>query len=183
MEVPMMMRASIVFALAVVGCSNNNGGGGTSNDLATTAPPPDLAMIAAQPDLSTTTPPPDAATTPTEDMATAATTQTLTVKNYLAWCSVTVNGGAASSASVQTVQVAPGTIALSAVADPGFELGATPWHDTAGDTGSGDPGTRTGSGQTQSSATTVSVGNAAKCVWVCCETVGVNDCPTTDQCP
>jgi len=113
-----------------------------------------------------------------------AGTVTLTVKNYLAWCSVTVAGGTPSSAAVQTAQVDPGTIPLSAVALSGFELGSDPWHDTAGDTGSGDPGTVTGSGQSASSATTVVVGSAAKCVWVCCPfSPGGNGCPTSDQCP
>jgi len=110
-------------------------------------------------------------------------TAPLTVKNYLAWCSVTVNNGTASSAASQVVNVAPGTIPLSAVALTGFQLGATPWHDTAGDSGAGDAGTRTGTGQSQSAATTVVVGTSAKCVWVCCETVGTTDCPTTNQCP
>jgi hypothetical protein len=107
----------------------------------------------------------------------------LTVKNYLSWCSVAVNGMTAASAAEQQVCVAAGSIPLSATALTGFELGTKPWHDTAGDTGSGDPGTVTGSGQSAKDATTVTVTTAPKCVWVCCETSGTTDCPTTDQCP
>jgi hypothetical protein len=106
------------------------------------------------------------------------------VKNYLSWCNVTVNGGTASISSEQTVCVAAnGTVPVSAVARQGFTLPADPWHDTTGDTGSGDPGTLTGSGQTASDATTVTVTTGTKCAWVCCETTGSTDCPTTDQCP
>ncbi|MGB8222800.1 MAG: hypothetical protein WCF10_09435 [Polyangiales bacterium] len=112
-----------------------------------------------------------------------AGTVALTVKNYLAWCSVTVGSNPASAAAEQTVEVAPGTVTLSAVALSGFQLGSTPWHDTAGDSGSGDPGTVTGTGQSASSATTVVVGSSAKCVWVCCEFTGGGGCPTADQCP
>ncbi|MGH7270001.1 MAG: hypothetical protein ACREJ3_06180 [Polyangiaceae bacterium] len=108
---------------------------------------------------------------------------TLTVKNYIGWCDVSVNGGAVSPSPTQSVCVAPGSIALSASALQGFDLPAKPWHDTSGDTGSGDPGTVTGTGQTAQNATTVTVGTAAKCVWVCCPTHGTTDCPTSDQCP
>ena len=108
-----------------------------------------------------------------------AGTEALTVKNYLQWCSVAVNGQSASSSASQTLDVTPGGITVVATPLAGFELGSTPWHDTDGDSGGGDPGARTG---TQASAT-VTVGSAAKCVWVCCETVGQHDCPATDQCP
>src|SRR5688500_15455050 len=67
----------------------------------------------------------DAAVQP-QDMAASGTA--LTVKNYLAWCSVSVNGGAASSASQQVVNVQPGTINLVASPLSGFALGANMWH-------------------------------------------------------
>ena len=106
----------------------------------------------------------------------------LTVKNYLAWCSVSVNGGATSPAAVQAVNVPPGTIPLTHVALAGFKLGL--WHHTSGDTdGGGDPGTVTGSGQSASSATTVVVGGTPACVWVCCPFTSGLGCPATDQCP
>ena len=103
--------------------------------------------------------------------------QQLTVKNYLTWCSVTVNGGAASSLAAQTVSVAPGDITLTASPNSGFMLGL--WHHTSNDNGSGDPGTVSGTVSTA----TVTVGNAATCVWVCCPFTNGTGCPTTDQCP
>jgi hypothetical protein len=113
----------------------------------------------------------------------AAGTRPLTVKNYLSWCSVTVNGGVASTAAMQIVDVAPGAIPVSAVAETGFQLGTTPWHDTDGDTGGGEQGTVTGSGQSASSATTATVATTPACVWVCCEFTGGGGCPVDDQCP
>ncbi len=104
--------------------------------------------------------------------------QTLVVYNYLNWCSVSVNGAAPSSDATQSVSVDEGTVTLSATPNAGFELGSTPWHDTDGDTGSGDPGSVNGT----TSTTTITVGDSGACVWVCCETIGSNDCPTADLC-
>ena len=113
---------------------------------------------------------------------TGATPVALTVKNYLSWCDVSIGGGASSSAASRTACVADGAVPLTAQALPGFELGAAPWHHTTGDTGSGEAGTITGTGQTAVSAATVNASGAAACVWVCCETAGASDCPTTDLC-
>jgi hypothetical protein len=85
---------------------------------------------------------------------------------------------------VQTVDItAAGTIDLDAVALQGFILGEDMWHHTDGDTGAGEPGTVTGTGQTASSAATVTVGDADACVWVCCPFPDGSGCPATDQCP
>ena len=108
----------------------------------------------------------------------------LTVKNFESWCSISVNGGTASSDATQTVDVMPGSITLVArPASASFELGPTPWHDTAGDSGTGDPGTQVGTGTNATSGTTVTVGTSAKCVWACCPFTNGTGCPTTDQCP
>jgi hypothetical protein len=113
-----------------------------------------------------------------------ANTAPLTVKNYLSWCSISVNGAATSTGATQTVNVMPGSIALVATpASATFELGPTPWHDTTGDTGTGDPGTVVGTGATATSSTTVTVGTTAKCVWACCPFANGTGCPTADQCP
>jgi hypothetical protein len=120
---------------------------------------------------------------PEASVEAAAGCVNLTVLNYEVWCSVTVNGGAAFVTASQTVCVPPGTEQLATTALPDFELGPTPWHDTAGDTGQGDPGTVTGSGPSAVDSTTVVVGNTAKCVWVCCPFDDGVGCPTTDQCP
>lgn len=107
-------------------------------------------------------------------------TQQLTVKNYLAWCSVSVNGGSASIAAQQQVFVQPGVIPLSATARTGFILDAHMWHDTDGDTGSGEAGSANGSAR---DATATVTSTAAKCVWVCCPFPSGMGCPTADQCP
>lgn len=108
----------------------------------------------------------------------------LTVKNYLAWCSVSIAVGAASAAATQTACVPESSVvSLAAVALVNFQLGATPWHDTDGDPGSGDPGTRTGSGQSETASTTKAVGSGTACAWVCCEFLGGGGCPVIDQCP
>jgi hypothetical protein len=107
----------------------------------------------------------------------------LTVLNYLAWCSVSIAGDKASAAKSQTVCVAEGTVDLVATpASAQFEIGPAPWHDTAGDTGSGDPGTMSGSGTSETDKTTVDVTGSSKCVWVCCPFTNGTGCPTTDQC-
>ena len=85
----------------------------------------------------------------------------LKVRNYLEWCSVSINGEAPSSNSPQTVCVPPGSVPVTAVALDGFILGTAPWHETDGDTGDGEQGTLSGSGQSQKSATTVTVGEDA----------------------
>jgi hypothetical protein len=109
----------------------------------------------------------------------------LTVINYDVWCSVAVNGGTASTAAQQVVDVSPGTITL--VASPAsstFEIGGDMWHHTNGDTGSGETGTVAGSGTTATSTAMVTVGSAAKCVWVCCPFANGTGCTgLADQCP
>jgi hypothetical protein len=112
-----------------------------------------------------------------------ATPVALTVKNYLAWCAVSVAGHPASSGATQTVCVGAGAVPVAASALVGFELGPAPWHDTDGDHGSGDPGTVTGSGQAATSATTVTVAGATACAWVCCPFTSGLGCPAVNQCP
>ncbi|HEY1555643.1 MAG TPA: hypothetical protein VGF94_12485 [Kofleriaceae bacterium] len=103
-------------------------------------------------------------------------TTPLTVKNFDAWCTVTVGSNAPSSSASQLVNVLPGTIALSATANTGFVLGL--WHHTDGDTGSGDAGTLNGS----ASDATITVGATSTCVWVCCPFTNGTGCPTLEQC-
>ncbi|MCE9578239.1 MAG: hypothetical protein K8W52_34250 [Deltaproteobacteria bacterium] len=118
------------------------------------------------------------------DAATDAATggATLTVKNYLAWCSVSVNGAAASTAAQQVVTVTPGAIPLVASGATGFKLGPNMWHHVDGTTGNtGVAGNVSG---TMSSAT-VTVGAGGACVWVCCPFTNGTGCPDSlaDQCP
>lgn len=112
----------------------------------------------------------------------------LVVKNYLAWCSVSVNGGAASASAQQAVTVPAGTITLVATrASSTFEVSGDMWHHTDGDTGTGEPGTIANANDpaTKSSTAMVTVAATAKCVWVCCPFVGGAGCGSTipDQCP
>jgi hypothetical protein len=123
--------------------------------------------------------PPAAAPSPTPGACASPTPVALTVKNYLSWCSVAVAGQPASTAVAQTLCVAPGRVPLTATPLPGFQLGPTPWHDTDGDRGAGDPGTLAGS----TSATTLTVAGTSACAWVCCPATNGTGCPTTDQCP
>lgn len=106
-------------------------------------------------------------------------TQLLTVKNYLSWCSVAVNGGSASASAQQQVFVLPGQIPLAATALTGFKLDAHMWHHTDGDTGSGEAGSANGSA---SDATATVTGASAKCVWVCCPFTNGTGCNVADQC-
>jgi hypothetical protein len=176
------MRIPLLSLLLLAACG---GGGTTAKDASIVDAPKsiDSQVTADGPvdDALVDAPPGDALGA--DAMIDAPAGPVLKVKNYLAWCSVKVNGGTASSLGEQDVAVTAGTIPVSAVALSGFELGPTPWHDTAGDTGAGDPGTVTGTGQAASSATTVVVGAGGKCVWVCCPFTNGTGCPTTDQCP
>ena len=105
----------------------------------------------------------------------------LTVLNYKNWCSVSINSSTFATGTSLTACVASGTVSLAAMPKSAtFELGPAPWHDTAGDTGSGNPGTVSGT----TDSTTVVVGAGGKCVWVCCPFASDGSgCPTTDQCP
>jgi hypothetical protein len=105
---------------------------------------------------------------------------TLTVKNYLSWCSVSVAGATGSTAASQMIDVTQGQVVTlrEAPASSSFILGL--WHHTDGDTtGSGEPGTLAG-GQ---SMTTATISTASACVWVCCPFTNGSGCPSTDQCP
>ena len=110
----------------------------------------------------------------------------LTVKNYLQWCSVTVNGGTASTNAMQVVSVNPGTIPLIAkAASTTFEVAGNMWHHTDGDTGgTGETGTVTGTDTAAMSTANVTVSTTAKCVWVCCPFSNRTGCDgVADQCP
>lgn len=103
----------------------------------------------------------------------------LTIKNSANWCSVQIGSNAPFTDAQQTVCVTPGSVTLSASPLGGFQLGTTPWHDTAGDTGSGDPGTRSGTTAT----TSITAGSSPACAWGCCEFSGGGGCGVPDQCP
>jgi hypothetical protein len=108
-------------------------------------------------------------------------TQQLIVKNYLNWCSVTANGGTATTADQQIVFVTPGTYTLTATkASAAFTIGPKMWHHTDGDTANmGEDGVQANG----TSTAMVTVGTAIKCVWVCCPFSNGTGCSgIPDQC-
>lgn len=113
-------------------------------------------------------------------------TVTLTVLNFLNWCSVTINGGTASTAASVTADVAAGSTATIVVtpASSSFQIGADPWFGVTEDAGGAAAGTDTGTGATETSTATVVV-SGTQCVSVCCQLPGnaPTPCPTTNPCP
>jgi hypothetical protein len=113
---------------------------------------------------------------------------TLTVKNFLGWCSVAVNGGAASTGDAIAVSVAPGTVAtiVASPASDAFQIGAEPWFGVDQAAGGAASGTDIGTGPTETStaAVTLSARGAPRCVSVCCQEPGdaPDPCPITDPC-
>ncbi|MEA2749297.1 MAG: hypothetical protein QOI41_3440 [Myxococcales bacterium] len=115
-----------------------------------------------------------------------AATATLTVMNFLSWCSVTINAGAASTAASVTASVAVGSTATMVVtpASAAFTIGPTPWFGVTENGGGAAAGVQQGSGTgATSTATVVVTGN--QCVSVCCQEPGNSPipCPTTNPCP
>lgn len=157
----------VMLALAACGDDGGKSGGdgGPADSAGSADAPPADGAVDAPPD----GPPPN-----------------LTVKNYLAWCSVSVNGAAASTASVQAVNVAPGDITLVATGignPPMFIVAGNMWHHTDGDTGSGEPGMIAGTTDPNKTSTAhVTVGSTAKCVWVCCPFPNGTGCNVAEQC-
>jgi hypothetical protein len=156
------MGTMAAFALAgAVACSNSS----------TPAPTEAGTSDAASADEST-----DAGTT----------TATLTVMNFLSWCSVTVNGGAASAAASMTTAVADGSTAtiVAMPASSSFEIGADPWFGVTENAGGAAAGTDNGTGATETTTATVVI-TGDHCVSVCCELPGNSPtpCPTTNPCP
>jgi len=110
---------------------------------------------------------------------------TLTVLNFESWCSVTVNGGAASTAASITASVPAGTVTIVATPkDASFAIRPDPWFGVTDNDGGAANGTDVGSGTTETSTETVVV-SAAHCVSVCCGFVGDGGtgCPATNPCP
>jgi hypothetical protein len=123
------------------------------------------------------------ASTPANDGA-----RTLTVMNFFGWCSVTINGGAASTGETLTVSVTPGSM-VTIVAAPvsGFEIGTDPWFGVDENNGGAARGTDVGSGSSAMSTASVTIAQAGatQCVSVCCQEPGnaPTPCPTMNPCP
>jgi hypothetical protein len=116
---------------------------------------------------------------------------TLTVLNYQSWCSVSINGGAAST-STSVLATLPSGSTASIVVQPAssmFVIGPDPWFGVIGDDGGGAPGLDSDAGTVETStATVVVVPNAntatgSACVSVCCgDAPSGTGCPTTNPC-
>jgi hypothetical protein len=92
-----------------------------------------------------------------------ACTVTLTVKNYLSFCEVSIDGGELSSQSSQTVEVPKGeAVLVFAQGGSGFEFGY--WRGTDADQGGPSYDTQ---------ATTHVTANADKTIQACCWFAGI----------
>lgn len=115
-----------------------------------------------------------------------AGTATLTLKNYLNWCKIGIDGATPVQMATGTANLAPGTYNLVAQGATGFEIQPAMWHHVDGSTGNtGVDGTQTG-GASGTSTAMVTMGTTAKCVWVCCAFASDgHGCESTlpDQCP
>lgn len=113
---------------------------------------------------------------------------TLTVKNFLNWCSVQINGGAASTSATVTVSVSRGNMVtlVATPANSSFEIGPNPWFGVDQNNGAAAPGTDVGSGTSETSTAVVTINQtgAPQCASVCCQEPGNAPvpCPATDPC-
>ncbi len=110
---------------------------------------------------------------------------TLTILNHLSWCSVSINGGTASTDASMTASVSAGSKAtiVATPASATFAIGTDPWFGVTEKDGGAAAGTDKGTGTTETSTATVVV-SGNKCVSVCCQFAqGAPMCPTTDPCP
>jgi hypothetical protein len=159
------MRALLLSVISIgIGVSGCGGGYGTSSYGApiSNAPPPGQGTSAGA---------------------------TLSVKNYLNWCSIAINGGATSTDATVTASVAPGSMAtiVAAPANSSFEIGPTPWFGVDQNGGGAAPGSDIGSGTSETSTAVVTIDQAGtpQCVSVCCQEPGNGPipCPATNPCP
>jgi hypothetical protein len=95
-------------------------------------------------------------------------TATLTLKNYLNWCKIGIDGATPVQMATATKNLAPGTYNVVASGATGFEIEANMWHHTDGDGGTGETGNQP-NGATGESTAMVTMGTTAKCIWVCCQ--------------
>jgi hypothetical protein len=114
--------------------------------------------------------------------------RTLTVMNFLDWCSVGINGGTASTAAAVMASVTPGSVAtiVASPASSSFLIGADPWFGVDQNDGGPASGTDVGAGTGETSTATVTITGTgtAQCVAVCCQEPGNSPlpCPTANPC-
>jgi hypothetical protein len=113
---------------------------------------------------------------------------TLTVKNFLNWCSVEINGGTASTDATVTASVTAGSMVtiVATPADGSFEIGPDPWFGVDQNNGAAAAGTDVGNGASETSTAVVTTNHAGtpQCVSVCCQEPGNGPipCPAMNPC-
>jgi hypothetical protein len=118
---------------------------------------------------------------------------TLTVLNFLNWCTVTINNDPPKTGATVITSVAPGSTAtLVAIARPNladggssFIIGPDPWFGTNENDGGAANGIDEDAGGKESTTAQVTIGaGPAQCVSVCCAKPdgGTPLCPTTNPC-
>ena len=169
-----MRSLTLAFVITVVGisaCSSDNGSTGPGDPVGSPTPSPatDSGI-------------------PTPSPATDSGVATLTVMNFLNWCSVEINGGTASTGATVTASVTPGSMAtvVATPASSSFQIGTDPWFGVDQNDGGAASGTDVGSGTSETSTATVTIPKTGtmQCVSVCCEEPGNSPipCPTTNPC-
>jgi hypothetical protein len=125
---------------------------------------------------------------PTLSPTTADGARSLTVMNFLNWCSIAINGGTASTGATVTASVTPGSVAtiVAAPSSSSFQIGADPWFGVDQNDGGAASGTDVGESTTETSKATVTITGTGttQCVAVCCQEPGNSPvpCPTTNPC-
>jgi hypothetical protein len=125
---------------------------------------------------------------PTSSNATSGAGPTLTVMNFLGWCSVRINGSGASTAETVAASVTSGSVAtvVATPASSSFQIGADPWFGVDQNDGGAASGTDVGESTSETSKATVTTNGSGttQCVAVCCQEPGNSPvpCPTTNPC-
>lgn len=125
---------------------------------------------------------------PTPGPTTDGGVRTITVMNFLNWCSVAINDGTPSTSTTVTASVTPGSVATIVVApaNNNFQIGAAPWFGVDQNDGGAASGSDVGNDAGETSTATVTIAGSAttQCVAVCCQEPGNSPtaCPTTNPC-
>jgi len=166
------MPKTILLSLLLIGCSDSmTSSSSTAVDApaAASADAPGAAAVDARPAATADAPPagatPDAPAAATPDAPSGTSTFTLTIDNYLGWCSITVNGGMAFTDMTKS-----------------FTLPASSHAQLHGDTSDSIyfvwgfwSGTDAGDHDASKSTTVTMTGD--KTVRACCPDVGQTTCP------
>jgi hypothetical protein len=180
-----MRSLTLAFVTTVVGisaCSSDSGSTGPGDPGGSPTPSPVTYSGVPMPSPATDSGVPTPSPAPDSGVA------TLTVMNFLNWCSVAINGGIASTGATITASVTPGSVAtiVAAPSSSSFQIGADPWFGVDQNDGAAASGTDVGNGTSETSKATVTITGTGttQCVAVCCQEPGNSPvpCPTTNPC-